>query len=115
MQSTGQASTQAVSLVPMQGSAITYAIAIVFQVQYISQRNPETQIRSCQWRRKPGDPVSSRIVRRYREWNGGTVLRIGPQRFRASILFTVATDHPKGGVVTGGNPVSNSAPGIGSS
>src|SRR5579864_537798 len=29
MQSTGQASTQAVSFVPMQGSAITYAIAVV--------------------------------------------------------------------------------------
>src|ERR1035438_687450 len=29
MQSTGQASTQAVSLVPMQGSAITYAIRVV--------------------------------------------------------------------------------------
>src|SRR5215470_4050439 len=29
MQSTGQASTQAASLVPMQGSAITYAIAVV--------------------------------------------------------------------------------------
>src|SRR5579871_1070584 len=28
MQSTGQASTQAVSLVPMHGSAITYAIAV---------------------------------------------------------------------------------------
>jgi hypothetical protein len=28
MQSTGQASTQAVSLVPMQGSAITYAILV---------------------------------------------------------------------------------------
>src|ERR1035441_86619 len=52
MQSTGQASTQAVSLVPMQGSAITYAIAIVFQVQYISQGNPETQIRSCQWQHR---------------------------------------------------------------
>src|SRR5580700_1288423 len=33
MQSTGQASTQAVSLVPMQGSAITYAIWIYFPVR----------------------------------------------------------------------------------
>src|SRR5215472_18494678 len=30
MQSTGHASTQAASLVPMQGSAITYAIRVVF-------------------------------------------------------------------------------------
>jgi hypothetical protein len=29
MQSTGQASTQAASLVPMQGSAITYAIKVL--------------------------------------------------------------------------------------
>src|SRR6476620_7347929 len=32
MQSTGQASTQAASLVPMQGSAITYAIRVKFSV-----------------------------------------------------------------------------------
>src|SRR5215208_8167891 len=34
MQSTGQASTQAVSFVPMQGSAITYAIDVVFPDTY---------------------------------------------------------------------------------
>src|ERR1700691_6003566 len=33
MQSTGQASTQAVSFVPMQGSAITYAMDIIFQLE----------------------------------------------------------------------------------
>src|ERR1039458_6895649 len=33
MQSTGQASTQAVSLVPMQGSAITYAMDIFSQLE----------------------------------------------------------------------------------
>src|SRR5579863_727264 len=34
MQSTGQASTQAVSLVPMHGSAITYAIRSVVSLTY---------------------------------------------------------------------------------
>jgi hypothetical protein len=44
MQSTGQASTQAVSLVPIQGSAITYAIGVFSQVhQYITQAVGETQ------------------------------------------------------------------------
>jgi hypothetical protein len=33
MQSTGHASTQAASLVPMQGSAITYAIKVLVSVK----------------------------------------------------------------------------------
>src|ERR1035441_4593871 len=44
MQSTGQASTQAVSLVPMQGSAITYAIGVV-QTHINSTRDVEIQTR----------------------------------------------------------------------
>src|ERR1035441_1339474 len=47
MQSTGQASTQAVSFVPMQGSAITYAMAVVSPgIPYIAQPNREKQFRS---------------------------------------------------------------------
>jgi hypothetical protein len=40
MQSTGQASTQAVSLVPMQGSAITYAMT--FSPENCRNADPQT-------------------------------------------------------------------------
>src|ERR1700752_3476459 len=46
MQSTGQASTQAVSFVPMQGSAITYAIAVYSQVPIHSTKGGRITIRA---------------------------------------------------------------------
>src|SRR5664279_2525478 len=48
MQSTGQASTQAVSLVPIQGSAITYAIGVFSQVPIHNTAEREKQFIGCQ-------------------------------------------------------------------
>src|SRR2546426_4272553 len=50
MQSTGQASTQAVSFTPMQGSAITYAIG---HLRYLTVGFPEAEFKRSQgklWR-----------------------------------------------------------------
>src|ERR1041384_7531310 len=62
MQSTGQASTQAVSLVPMQGSAITYAIDYFPESLYITQAGGETQFEICSPKTWPADspPTASR-------------------------------------------------------
>src|SRR5947209_2319476 len=43
MQSTGQASTQAVSFTPMQGSAITYAIGRLLPQSYASRREDSSE------------------------------------------------------------------------
>src|ERR1035441_2088338 len=61
MQSTGQASTQAVSLVPIQGSAITYAIGVFSQVPIHNTADGETQLIGCQ--RLPC-PSRARFLRR---------------------------------------------------
>src|SRR5262245_56105097 len=65
MQSTGQASTQAVSLVPMQGSAITYAIDIFSRVLIHSTGERETQFQFRSKtvesrRREVSEPLRSR-------------------------------------------------------
>src|ERR1041384_7679296 len=57
MQSTGQASTQAVSFVPMQGSAITYAIDVVFPNTYTYHSHPRNTIREL-----PSAPAAHQTV-----------------------------------------------------
>src|SRR5438132_5902075 len=49
MQSTGQASTQAVSFTPMQGSAMTYAIGRLLLQSYASRREDSSEAEVNCW------------------------------------------------------------------
>src|SRR2546427_10326598 len=49
MQSTGQASTQAVSFTPMQGSAMTYAIGHLLLQSYASRREDSSEAEVNCW------------------------------------------------------------------
>src|SRR5213593_1518671 len=49
MQSTGQASTQAVSFTPMQGSAMTYAIGRLLLQSYVSRREDSSEAEVNCW------------------------------------------------------------------
>src|ERR1035438_10331042 len=91
MQSTGQASTQAVSLVPMQGSAITYAMDIFSPVR-------DRPYHSAEGKHKAAG--AGCLIKRFRECTRSLTLAAQQQSplfrnaYRAGVLWRKAITSP---------------------